>query len=317
MQRLLRNLLFIAVMALLGMAISRFAPFRPGPEPLGYSQFLRLLEGGSVRSVTLRGHRLLGVRQDPVRGPVEFTTAVPAVDAAEGQLIERLAARALTQPGFEFDAPEPAISEPLRNVFVSVLIPLLAIIALWILFWRQAQATGGRVLYTYPNAGDLRDAILADDLARIKREIAASQGRAHIQEKMEQTFVMIKPDGVRRGLVGECLRRFEARGLKIVQLKLLTPGRELAERHYGAHRDKPFFAGVVQFITSGRVVAMVLEGESAVAAVRQMVGATRPLDAAPGSIRGDFALDVGENIVHASDGSDTAAMEIALWFGEE
>jgi nucleoside-diphosphate kinase len=132
---------------------------------------------------------------------------------------------------------------------------------------------------------------------------------------MERTFVMIKPDGVRRGLVGECIRRFEQRGLKLVELKLLTPSRELAESHYGAHRDKPFFAGVVEFITSGPVVAMVLEGESAIAAVRQMMGSTRPLEAAPGSIRGDFALDVGENLVHGSDGPETAAEEIRLWFG--
>ena len=132
---------------------------------------------------------------------------------------------------------------------------------------------------------------------------------------MERTFVMIKPDGVRRGLVGECIRRFEQRGLKLVELRMLTPARELAEQHYGAHRDKPFFAGVVEFITSGPVVAMVLEGESAISAVRQMMGATRPLEAAPGSIRGDFARDVGENLVHGSDGPETAAEEIALWFG--
>src|SRR4051794_19222279 len=131
---------------------------------------------------------------------------------------------------------------------------------------------------------------------------------------MEKTFVMIKPDGVRRRLVGECIRRFEERGLTLVQLKLLPPARDTAERHYGTHRDKPFFSGVVQFITSGPVVAMVLEGESAIAAVRQMVGATRPLEAAPGSIRGDYALDVGENIVHASDGPETAAEEMQLWF---
>jgi nucleoside-diphosphate kinase len=131
----------------------------------------------------------------------------------------------------------------------------------------------------------------------------------------EKTFVMIKPDGVRRGLVGECIRRFEQRGLKLVELKLLTPSRDLAENHYGAHRDKAFFAGVVQFITSGPVAAMVLEGESAISAVRQMVGATRPLEAAPGSIRGDYALEVGENIVHASDAPETAQEEIQLWFG--
>jgi nucleoside-diphosphate kinase len=132
---------------------------------------------------------------------------------------------------------------------------------------------------------------------------------------MERTFVMIKPDGVRRNLVGECIGRFEARGLKLVELKLLTPSRDLAEEHYGAHRGKGFFDGVVSFITSGPVVAMVLEGPNAIAAVRQMVGATRPLEAAPGSIRGDFALDVGENIVHASDAPETADEEIALWFG--
>jgi nucleoside-diphosphate kinase len=132
---------------------------------------------------------------------------------------------------------------------------------------------------------------------------------------IEKSFVMIKPDGVRKGLVGECIRRFEARGLKLAELKMLTPSRELAENHYGAHRGKPFFDGVVQFISSGPVVAMVIEGESAIAAIRQMVGATRPLEAAPGSIRGDYALEVGENIVHASDAPETAEQEIALWFG--
>lgn len=133
---------------------------------------------------------------------------------------------------------------------------------------------------------------------------------------IEKSFVMIKPDGVRRGLTGECIRRFEARGLKLAALKLLTPSRELAEEHYGAHRDKPFFLSVVEFIGSGPVVAMILEGESAIAAIRQMVGATRPLEAAPGSIRGDFALEVGENIVHASDSTEAATAEIALWFGQ-
>src|SRR5688500_10072321 len=132
---------------------------------------------------------------------------------------------------------------------------------------------------------------------------------------MEHTFVMIKPDGVRRALTGECIRRFEQRGLKLVRLTMLTPSRDLAERHYGAHRDKPFFAGVVEFITSGPVVAMVLEGPNAIAAVRQMMGSTRPLEAAPGSIRGDFALDVGENIIHGSDGPESAVEEIRLWFG--
>jgi nucleoside-diphosphate kinase len=126
---------------------------------------------------------------------------------------------------------------------------------------------------------------------------------------------MIKPDGVRRALIGECIGRFERRGLTISRLQMLTPSRELAENHYGAHRGKPFFDGVVAFISSGPVVAMVVEGESAITAIRQMVGATRPLEAAPGSIRGDFALEVGENIIHASDAPETAEAEIALWFG--
>lgn len=132
---------------------------------------------------------------------------------------------------------------------------------------------------------------------------------------MERTFVMVKPDGVRRGLVGEIVRRFEARGLSIAEMKLIRAPRSLAEEHYGVHRDKPFFQGVVDFITSGPVVAMVLEGENAVAAVRQIMGATRPLEAAPGSLRADYCLDVQENLVHGSDSAETAAQEIRLWFG--
>lgn len=134
---------------------------------------------------------------------------------------------------------------------------------------------------------------------------------------MERTFVMVKPDGVRRGLVGEVIRRFEERGLKIAALTLVHPSRELAEEHYGVHRGKPFFEGVVRFITSGPVVAMILEGPSAVAAVRQIMGATRPLEAAPGTLRADYCLDVEENLVHGSDGPETAEQEIALWFGKE
>jgi nucleoside-diphosphate kinase len=125
---------------------------------------------------------------------------------------------------------------------------------------------------------------------------------------------MVKPDGVRRGLVGEIIGRFERRGLKILELKMIYVSRELAEEHYGVHRDKPFFQGLVEFITSGPVVAMILEGESAVAAARQMMGATRPLEAAPGTIRSDFALEVQENLVHGSDSPETASQEIALWF---
>jgi nucleoside-diphosphate kinase len=125
---------------------------------------------------------------------------------------------------------------------------------------------------------------------------------------------MVKPDGVRRALVGEIIGRFERRGLKIVELRMIRVSRELAEEHYGVHRDKPFFQGLVEFITSGPVVAMILEGEGAVAAARQMMGSTRPLEAAPGSIRADFALEVQENLVHGSDSPETARQEIALWF---
>lgn len=131
---------------------------------------------------------------------------------------------------------------------------------------------------------------------------------------MEQTLVLIKPDGVQRGLVGPILTRFEARGLKIVGLKLLQVPRELAEKHYAVHQGKSFYDGLIRYITSGAVVALVLEGTNAIAAVRKSVGATKAFEAEPGSIRGDFALEVGRNLVHASDGPDTAKEEVALWF---
>jgi nucleoside-diphosphate kinase len=133
----------------------------------------------------------------------------------------------------------------------------------------------------------------------------------------ERTLVLIKPDGVQRLLAGRILARYEDRGLKIVALKLVQVGRDLAERHYAVHREKPFFAGLVEFITSGPLVAAVLEGPNAIAVVRAMNGATRPHEAAPGSIRGDFAVETAQNLVHASDGAETAAGEIALWFGPD
>ncbi|MEB3244095.1 MAG: nucleoside-diphosphate kinase [Cyanobacteriota bacterium] len=130
----------------------------------------------------------------------------------------------------------------------------------------------------------------------------------------ERTFLAIKPDGVQRGLVGEIIGRFERKGFKLVGLKQLTPSRELAEQHYGVHRERPFFAGLVDFITSGPVVAMVWEGEGVIAAARLMIGATKPLEAAPGTIRGDLAINIGRNVIHGSDGPDTATFEIGLWF---
>ena len=131
-----------------------------------------------------------------------------------------------------------------------------------------------------------------------------------------RTLVLVKPDGVQRLLVGRILARFEERGLKLVGLKLVHVDRDLAERHYAVHREKPFFAGLVEFITSGPLVAAVLEGPNAITIVRAMNGATRPHEAAPGSIRGDFGLEVQTNLVHGSDSAESSAREIGLFFPE-
>ena len=130
----------------------------------------------------------------------------------------------------------------------------------------------------------------------------------------ERTLVLIKPDGVQRLLTGRILARYEDRGLKLVGLKMIHVDRDLAERHYAIHREKPFFGSLVDFITSAPLVAAVLEGPNAIAVVRAMNGATRPNEAVPGSIRGDFALETAQNLVHASDSPENAADEIALWF---
>lgn len=130
----------------------------------------------------------------------------------------------------------------------------------------------------------------------------------------ERTFVAIKPDGVQRGLVGQILGRFERKGFKLIALKQLTPSRELAEKHYGVHRDKPFFSGLVDFITSGPVIAMVWEGEGVISNSRKLIGSTKPLEADPGTIRGDLAVNIGRNVIHGSDGLETAQFEIDLWF---
>ena len=131
---------------------------------------------------------------------------------------------------------------------------------------------------------------------------------------MEKTLVLVKPDGVRRGLSGEIIARFENRGLQIVALKLMQISRTMAEKHYAEHVGKPFFDSLVEFITSGPVVAMVVKGDHAIRAVRAMMGATNPLEAAPGTIRGDFALVMSENVIHGSDGSQSAAREIEAFF---
>ena len=130
----------------------------------------------------------------------------------------------------------------------------------------------------------------------------------------ERTFLAIKPDGVQRGLVGEILGRFERKGFKLIALKQLIPTKELAEKHYGVHRERPFFRDLVAFITSGPVVAMVWEGDGVIVGARRVIGATKPLEAEPGTIRGDLAINIGRNVIHGSDGKETAAFEIGLWF---
>jgi nucleoside-diphosphate kinase len=133
----------------------------------------------------------------------------------------------------------------------------------------------------------------------------------------ERTLVIVKPDGVQRALVGPIITRFEARGLKIVGLKLVQVSQELAQRHYAEHEGKGFYPGLIKYITSGPVVVACLEGTSAIQMVRNVVGATNPLNAAPGTIRADSALDIGRNLIHASDAPETAARELGLWFAPE
>jgi len=134
---------------------------------------------------------------------------------------------------------------------------------------------------------------------------------------LERTYIMVKPDGVQRKLAGEIIRRFETRGLKLVALKMLIPSRALAEAHYEVHRERPFFGELVDFVTSGPVVATVWEGTDAIKLCRSMIGATKPTEALPGTIRGDYTTELQTNLVHGSDALETAAAEIALWFKPE
>ena len=133
---------------------------------------------------------------------------------------------------------------------------------------------------------------------------------------MERTLILVKPDAFARGLTGEIIRRFENKGLTITALRHMQVTEDLAKQHYAEHDGKPFFGELVEFITSGPIVAMVLEGESAIKAARQVIGATNPLEAAPGSIRGDFAIAVGQNMVHGSDSVESGTREAALFFGD-
>ena len=133
---------------------------------------------------------------------------------------------------------------------------------------------------------------------------------------MERTLILVKPDAFARSLTGEIIARFERKGLGLVAMKLMTMATDLAEQHYAEHAEKPFFGELVSFITSGPLVAMVLEGDRAVEAARQVIGATDPINASPGSIRGDFAIAVGQNMVHGSDSPESAAREVGLFFPE-
>lgn len=134
---------------------------------------------------------------------------------------------------------------------------------------------------------------------------------------MEKTFIMIKPDGVQRNLIGEIVSRFEQKGFTLVGGKLMSVSRELAEQHYAEHKERPFFGELVDFITSGPVFAMVWQGNNVITTARNMMGKTNPVDAAPGTIRGDFAVSVGMNIIHGSDSPESAEREIGLWFGQD
>ena len=131
---------------------------------------------------------------------------------------------------------------------------------------------------------------------------------------MERSLVLVKPDGVQRGLIGEVINRLERRGLRMVAAKFIWVSQKLAETHYAIHKGKPFYDGLIKYITSAPVMAMVWEGPNAIAAIRQTMGATRPTEAAPGSIRHDFALEVGRNLTHASDSVENGEKEVALWF---
>jgi len=134
---------------------------------------------------------------------------------------------------------------------------------------------------------------------------------------MERTLILVKPDGVQRGLIGEIIGRFEKRGLKLVGMKFMQMSDELAGEHYGIHRERPFYKSLVQYITSGPVVAMVWEGNEAIAAARATMGATKPVEAGPGTIRGDLGMEIGRNLVHGSDSPENGQKEVALFFNED
>ena len=146
--------------------------------------------------------------------------------------------------------------------------------------------------------------------------MARISGPFSMEDMLERSFVMVKPDGVQRGLAGEIISRLERRGLRLIAAKFTAVSIELAEKHYGIHEGKPFFEGLIKYITSSPVLAMAWEGPGAIAAIRQTMGATKPSEASPGSIRHDYGLEIGRNLTHASDSPENGEMEIALWFGK-
>ena len=155
------------------------------------------------------------------------------------------------------------------------------------------------------------------ELKRVARTTEWTEKAAGVSMAMEQTYLMVKPDGVQRGLCGEILSRFEKKGLKIVAMKMMVISKETAENHYGEHKGKPFFPSLISYITSGPVMAMVLEGENAVSVCRGMMGKTNPAESAPGTIRGDYAMVTGMNIIHGSDSVESAKREISIFFKPE
>jgi nucleoside-diphosphate kinase len=150
--------------------------------------------------------------------------------------------------------------------------------------------------------------------ARIAPSLATQQEFHPMSASIERTFLAVKPDGVQRGLVAEIIGRFERKGFKLVGLKLMQVTREMAETHYGEHKGKPFFDGLVGFITNGPIVAMAWEGPNVIATARKMMGATNPANAEPGTIRGDYSVDIGRNVIHGSDGPESAARELGIFF---
>ncbi|KAK9823716.1 hypothetical protein WJX72_004856 [[Myrmecia] bisecta] len=179
-----------------------------------------------------------------------------------------------------------------------------------------ACSTAGRSYVT--TAGRLLESSATSTAASLAVAAAATVAFAPIalagSSPQERTFIMIKPDGVHRGLVADIIKRFEAKGYKLVGIKVLVPSKDLAGKHYAEHEGKPFYPGLVNFLSSGAVVAMVWEGKEVIKTGRTFIGATNPLASAPGTIRGDYGIDVGRNIIHGSDSVDSAQKEIALWF---